>query len=225
MYQVPIVAVRDQGTMAPSAIERLRFGMTIAGSSSIFTPRPVHSRQAPCGLLNEKLRGSSSPKERPSKTQAKCSEYMRSSSFSLAFASAISSSTIVPPPSRSAVSTESDSRVRRESSSPSPGSALTTRSTTMSMAWRLFLSSLISSSSSRTVPSTRTRTKPALRASSKTLVYSPLRSVTTGARIIIRRPAGTARIESTICCTVCRSIERPHFGQCGWPTRAQSSRM
>ena len=37
------------------------FGTTSAGSISIFTPRPVQSGQAPCGLLKLKLRGSISP--------------------------------------------------------------------------------------------------------------------------------------------------------------------
>ena len=74
MYQVETVLVRAQGWTAPSASERFLFGITISGSSSIFTPRPVHSRQAPCGLLKLKLRGSSSPNERPQSTQAKCSE-------------------------------------------------------------------------------------------------------------------------------------------------------
>ncbi len=74
MYQVETEVVRDHGTIAPSAIERLLLGTTSAGSISIFMPSPVHSRQAPCGLLKLKLRGSSSPKERPQKTQANCSE-------------------------------------------------------------------------------------------------------------------------------------------------------
>ena len=41
----------------------LRFGMTSSGSISIFTPRPVQSGQAPCGLLKLKLRGASSPND------------------------------------------------------------------------------------------------------------------------------------------------------------------
>ena len=57
--------------------------MTSDGSSSIFTPRPVQSGQAPWGLLKLKLRGAISPKVRPQMAQAKCSEYRRSSSPSM----------------------------------------------------------------------------------------------------------------------------------------------
>jgi len=65
---------------------------------------------------------------------------------------------------------------------------------------------------SRMRPSTRTRTNPARRASSKTCRCSPFRSRMIGAMIISRLPAGMARIASTICCTVCRSIGRPQWG-------------
>ncbi len=37
-------------------------------------------------------------------------------------------------------------------------------------------------------------------------------------------PPGAARTWSTICSGVCRPIGRPHFGQCGWPIRAYSTR-
>ena len=57
--------VRVQGTIAPSASDRFLFGMTSSGSISIFTPRPVQSGQAPWGLLKLKLRGASSPNDRP----------------------------------------------------------------------------------------------------------------------------------------------------------------
>ena len=53
---------------------RFLFGMTSSGSISILTPRPVQSGQAPWGLLKLKLRGASSPKERPQRAQARCSE-------------------------------------------------------------------------------------------------------------------------------------------------------
>ncbi len=53
--------VRIQGTIAPWAMERLRLGMMSSGSSSMVVPMPMHSGQAPCGALKEKLRGSSSP--------------------------------------------------------------------------------------------------------------------------------------------------------------------
>ena len=40
---------------------RSRLGMTSSGSNSCTMPRPVQAGQAPCGELNEKLRGSISP--------------------------------------------------------------------------------------------------------------------------------------------------------------------
>src|SRR5262245_47799686 len=65
-YQVFVEAARDQGAIAPSAMEMLRFGMMSPGSICIFTPRPVQSVQAPCGELKLKLRGASSPIDVPS---------------------------------------------------------------------------------------------------------------------------------------------------------------
>ena len=44
--------------------------MISSGSNSSLTPRPVHSGQAPCGELNEKLRGSISPRLIPQCAQA-----------------------------------------------------------------------------------------------------------------------------------------------------------
>jgi hypothetical protein len=73
-YHVLVAAARIQGWMAPSLSVSPRFGMTSDGSSSMRTPRPVHSGQAPCGLLKLKLRGAISPMLKPQVVQAKCSE-------------------------------------------------------------------------------------------------------------------------------------------------------
>ena len=49
------------------AAEALRgSGMSRAGSISSFVPRPVQPGQAPCGELNENVRGSSSSMVKPS---------------------------------------------------------------------------------------------------------------------------------------------------------------
>ena len=72
--QVLVVLARDQGWIAPSFSFRPLFGTISSGSSYIFTPRPVQSGQAPCGLLKLKLRGAISPRLIPHTTQAKCSE-------------------------------------------------------------------------------------------------------------------------------------------------------
>ena len=63
------------------------------------------------------------------------------------------------------------------------------RSTTTSMVWRLFLARVMGSSRETTSPSTRTRTKPLCRASSRICTCSPLRSLTTGASTM-RRASG-----------------------------------
>src|SRR6476660_9205969 len=54
-------------------------GITRSGSISSRVPRPVQAGHAPCGELNEKLRGSSSSIVNPSYGQVKRSLYERSS--------------------------------------------------------------------------------------------------------------------------------------------------
>ena len=224
-YQLPFVVARCQGAIAPSAIDFDRSGITSAGSTSIRLPRPVQAGQAPWGLLNEKLRGSISPKAVMSSGQASASENTRSSVGSASPSDGISATRSMPPPNASDCSTDSASRPasdRRASASSAAGRI--TRSTTMSIVWRLVFASGISSSRESTRPSTRARTKPALRASSSAWTCSPLRSLITGASTMARLPAGSVRMRSAICCTVCREIGLPHLGQCGRPTRANSSR-
>jgi hypothetical protein len=53
------MGIRDHGTSAPSAMETERSGMSRSASISRRVPIPVHAGHAPCGELNEKLRGSS----------------------------------------------------------------------------------------------------------------------------------------------------------------------
>ena len=49
-----------KGAMAPSAMERLRSGITLSMSIWLTTPSPLHLGHAPCGELNEKLWGAGS---------------------------------------------------------------------------------------------------------------------------------------------------------------------
>ena len=61
----------DHGTSAPSAIESDGSGTSRSGSISCCAPRPVQRGHAPCGELNEKIRGWSSGSETPCSGQAK----------------------------------------------------------------------------------------------------------------------------------------------------------
>src|ERR1017187_852788 len=55
---------------APSLMLNDGSGTTASGSTSMRMPRPVHTGQAPCGLLKEKLRGAGSSIEIPQYTHA-----------------------------------------------------------------------------------------------------------------------------------------------------------
>src|ERR671914_2091580 len=52
----------DHGLIAPSSILLDASGIISSGSYSVLMPRPLHPLQAPKGELNEKLRGSISPR-------------------------------------------------------------------------------------------------------------------------------------------------------------------
>ena len=92
-----------------------------------------------------------------------------------------------------------------------PGFA-TSRSTTASIVCFFFLSRRISSSSESTMPSTRTRVKPALRTCSRTSRCSPLRSFTSGASTRNFVPSGQLqRSRATICCADCCETGRPQL--------------
>src|SRR5215204_2086508 len=144
-------------------------GTRRSGSISCWAPSPVQRGQAPCGELKLKIRGWSSGSPTPCSGQAKRSENVSSSPST-------TSTLTRPSASASAVSTESVRRWRRSD-------FMESRSTTTSIVCLNFLSSVISSSRSRTSPSTFTRVKPSPRSSSKTSLYSPLRSRTTGPRV------------------------------------------
>ncbi|MNI22352.1 hypothetical protein D3C73_759060 [compost metagenome] len=156
------------------------------------------------------MRGASSSMLNPHTGQAKL-ELNSSSSWPMM------STRICPPESFSAVSRESVSRV-------CTSSLITIRSTTTSMVCFLFFSSTISSVTSRSSPSTRTRTKPCFEISLNSPLCSPLRPEITGARICSRVFSGYCMIRSTICSTVWEVISMPWSGQCGCPIRANSSR-
>src|SRR5699024_12371050 len=70
-------------------------------------PKPSQVGQAPAGLLNENIRGSSSGKEYPQCGQAKLAEKTSSS----ALLSSILATTTIPPESSSAVSNDSAKRL------------------------------------------------------------------------------------------------------------------
>ncbi len=63
---------------APSAMHFSLSGTIRSGSNSILIPRPLHSSQAPNGLLNENIRGWSSSNAIPQTGQAMSDEQVSS---------------------------------------------------------------------------------------------------------------------------------------------------
>ncbi len=110
----------------------------------------------------------------------------------LALPVSISTAIARPSPWRSAVSYDSARRCFRSARTRS-------RSTTTSIVCLVFFASFGTASISYTLPSTRTRTKPLARSSTKSSSCSPLRLTTTGARIISFVSSGNASVASTIC--------------------------
>ena len=176
-------------------------------------PRPLHSGQAPNGLLNENDRGSSSSVS----IGWSLGQAIRSLNFSSrpgSFAGRSTRSKTTSPPARlSAVSTESVSRRLLDALTAS-------RSTTTSMVCFFCLSSLGGSSRVWISPLTRAREKPWVWSWRNSSMYSPLRPRITGASTWNRVPSSSAITRSTICCGVCRSIGLWQTGQCGRPARA-----
>jgi len=76
------------------------------------------------------------------------------------------------------------------------------------------------SSSRRCSPSTFTRVKPTRRSSSRTSLYSPFRSRTTGALTVKRAPSGSRRTWSTIFSSLWPSTRRPQASPCGRQPRS-----
>src|ERR671911_647019 len=70
-YSVPELA---HGTTAPSLTLRSPLGTTSSGSISSRLPSPSQRSQAPCGLLNENVRGCISAIDAPQLVQVKLSE-------------------------------------------------------------------------------------------------------------------------------------------------------
>ena len=131
-------------------------GTTRAGSKSYTAPSPWQSWQAPCGELNEKARGVISGMLTPHYVQASRRENRRS------------------PPSSVLMTTMSSARLRAISTDSvsrrsMPGLRIR-RSTTTSIVWLRRRSSLMSSSSERSWPSTRTLVKPRARSAGELLL-------------------------------------------------------
>src|SRR6185436_21027292 len=93
-----------QGASAPLVSDFRGSGTTRSGSSSSRVPSPPHVGQAPYGLLNENIRGETSGKEIPQRTQARRSEKTH------AWPPSGTSTTTTPSASRRAVSRESARR-------------------------------------------------------------------------------------------------------------------
>ena len=199
-----LVSRPAQGASAPSLSERAGFGTSRSGSISSREPMPPHSGQAPYGLLNENIRGETSGKEMPHSAQASCSEKRCG----------------LPPSTASTVTTPSARRKRRlqRIGQAEPRfSRTTSRSTTTSIVCLLLLVQLdlVAELADRAVDADP-RIPLALQIEEELLVL-PLAPAHDGARTRSRVPGAWARTRSTICCTVCAEITRPHFGQCGTP--------
>ena len=182
--------------------------MSLSALKWLRVPKPSQTGQAPKGLLKENKRGSSSATARSHSGQECLAEKTRSGCSPF-----IHDRTAISPPKRKAVSKLSAIRLPRSSRTLK-------RSTTTSMVCFFFLSSSGGESISIISPSTRARTKPWLCSCSNRLLYSPLRSRTTGASSIRAVPSSRALTASTISEMVCATIGRSCSGQKGVPTRA-----
>ena len=186
--------------MAPARSVSFGLGMMRSGSKNSTTPIPPHRLHHPAGLLNENSRGSISSMVKPETGQAKRAEKVTRSDES--------ASSVISRPSdnRSAVSVLSARRDSRPS-------RITMRSTTTSMSWLRWRSSVGGSSVSYRIPSILTRWKPCRRRSSRSFLNSPLRFRTTGLRRRSRVPGGCAIMASTICVTVWLVMGKPVAGE------------
>ena len=175
--------------------------MSLSALKWLRVPKPSQTGHAPNGLLNENRRGSSSATARSHSGQECLAENTRSGCSPF-----IHDKIAISPPKRSAVSKLSAIRLPRSSRTLK-------RSTTTSMVCFFFLSNSGGVSISITSPSTRARTKPWLCNCSNKLLYSPLRSRTTGASNISAVPSSKALTASTISETVCATIGKSCSGQ------------
>ena len=153
----------------------------------------------------------SSCTEIPQRWQAADSENRTSSPDSGKTAS------MVPPLSPTAVDTDSSRRLRRPDFN-------TSRSTTASMVWRLFLFNPILSLKLTISSSTRTRTKPLRRNSCNTCSWCPFLPRTRGASNNTFSPSERLSRIFTMSSMDWDWIGSPHSGQWGRPARAKSNR-
>ena len=86
-YHAVLEPARAHGCIAPSSRLRETSGTMSSGSTTSFCPSPEHVGHAPCGLLNENVRGSISAKLMPQYGHANCSENTCSSPESASTAS------------------------------------------------------------------------------------------------------------------------------------------
>ena len=177
------------------------FGISLSVLKWLRVPKPSQAGQAPKGLLKENKRGSNSPTARSHFGQECLAENTRS-----ACSAFIHDNVAISLPKRNAVSKLSAIRLPKSSRTLK-------RSTTTSMVCFFFLSSSGGGSISITSPSTRARTKPWLCSCSNRLLYSPLRSRTTGASSISAVPSSKCLTASTISEMVCATIGKSCSGQ------------
>src|SRR3989338_6477584 len=155
------------GWIAPSASERRGFGTMVEASIWRIVPRPWQASHAPCGELNEKLRGSSAGTAASGGSAHANDSEKRVSSFVSA-----SRTIMEPSPFLRHNSTES---ARRERLGLAPFSRISRsltimRSTTMWTVCAVLGSSSMSSSTVATSPSTIMRTNPSRRIVSRILL-------------------------------------------------------
>ena len=207
--------------MAPEASDKSGCATMRFGSKKDWWPRPSQEGQAPIGLLKEKRRGSNSCKEYEQTGQANLLEKIISLPVS------ISTIMALPSAKRRAVSKDSAKRCWIS------GRTLMRSTTTSIECLSFFLSagnwstSKISAFATFAVPPperTRKRTKPCACRSWKRSTNSPLRSLTTGAKIINFVSSGIESTVSTIWETLCASKGRSWSGQWGVPARANNKR-
>ena len=215
-YQEIREVVLLQGLIAPSAKVKRGFGITKSGSTVSLVPKPLHSGQAPCGLLKEKSRGSNSERLMCPSGQANFWERIASDSclFVLGFVS-IRVATAKPSPKSKAFSKLSAIR-------PLSSLEIVRRSTTTSIVCFFCLSKFWLAASLKSIkwPSSLTRAKPAFLIWSKIPLCSPFWSFIKGASNKILVPSGKAKSWSVIAWVVWPVIFLPQTGQCGTPMRA-----
>ncbi len=201
------------GRIAPSRMDRFRFGMTSPGSNSSVTPSPEQCGQAPSGLLNENELGTKSGKLTPHASQRK--RFLYECSVSL------ERSVIDPDPSRSDVSSESRMR-----SLSGRAASSTSRSTTTSILSGSEPEPMAASASASdtTSPSMRTRTYPHSETNARRAEALFPWNESGSARKTSEVSSGKSRISPRISCDVFFERGFRQDVQCGTPSFAKSNR-